>query len=243
MKTAWEDFGMSACDFLWYAPTLPPGIHDKLQTLATGHLAPIGDLDIKQNNLQTMSFPHCPLLLPNIREVIKPGHCALDVGAFIGDNSFEFTEYGLKVIGIEPYKDAFICALNNAPDALFINAAAGNGEMVSLLNDPRGTNYGMRTVCPYPNASDAQVKSLRIDDLKIQNLHLLKIDAEGSEFRVLEGARDTIARLKPVLIVEANPLFIGAIGAEKLKATIEEMGYTVTGESERASWDWIGFPK
>lgn len=241
MMTTWEDFGITEPDLSGFAPKQEKS--QVFQTLTTGHISIVGDEDIWQNNLQTLSFPHCPLLLENIRAVVKPGDCALDIGAFIGDNSFEFTQYGLKVVGIEPYWDAYYCACHNAPNAIIVNAAAGNGEVVAVNHNPNGTNHGMRTVSPYPEESVETIKSLRLDDLKIQKLHLLKIDTEGSEFRVLEGARDTIARLKPVLIVEANPHFIGQMGAEKLKATIEEMGYTVTGESERASWDWIGMPK
>ena len=45
---------------------------------------------------------------------------------------------------------------------------------------------------------------MTIDSLGLVDCHLLKIDVEGMEADVLAGARETIARCKPILFVENN---------------------------------------
>ena len=148
-----------------------------------------------------------------------------------------------KETAIEPFLDAFECAQINAPDALMIHAAAGNGEIVQLEYRCHSDNHGMRSVHPNGGAQGFPFKSLRVDDLGIQVLHLLKIDSEGSEPRIIDGAASTISRLRPVLMVEANPHFIGQEGCAKLKLQIESLGYAVKGVPQTNAWDWIGIPK
>ena len=46
------------------------------------------------------------------------------------------------------------------------------------------------------------MRAVSIDSLDLQRLDLLKIDVERMEVAVLTGARQTIARLLPIIIVE-----------------------------------------
>jgi FkbM family methyltransferase len=46
------------------------------------------------------------------------------------------------------------------------------------------------------------VDMVRLDDLNLQNVHLMKIDVEGMEESALAGARQLIERDKPVLCIE-----------------------------------------
>ncbi|MBR0683689.1 FkbM family methyltransferase [Roseomonas eburnea] len=71
------------------------------------------------------------------------------------------------------------------------------------------------------------VPLLRLDDLAIADLTAMKIDAEGAEYEILRGARDTLLRCRPVLTLEveerhregstwAVPAFLDALGYEVL---------------------------
>ena len=46
------------------------------------------------------------------------------------------------------------------------------------------------------------VKAARLDGLDLQNIGFIKIDVEGSESEVLQGAREVIARDRPTLMIE-----------------------------------------
>jgi FkbM family methyltransferase len=69
------------------------------------------------------------------------------------------------------------------------------------------------------------VPVIRLDDLALPNVTAIKLDAEGAEYAVLRGARETLARCRPVLTLEleerhaegctwAVPAFLDALGYE-----------------------------
>ncbi|HWT08525.1 MAG TPA: FkbM family methyltransferase [Roseomonas sp.] len=71
------------------------------------------------------------------------------------------------------------------------------------------------------------VSLMRLDDLAIADLTAMKIDAEGAEYEILRGARDTLLRCRPVLTIEieerhregstwAVPAFLDALGYDVL---------------------------
>ncbi len=65
------------------------------------------------------------------------------------------------------------------------------------------------------------VEVLPIDALDLPACRLLKIDVEGMEPDVIEGAKKTLARCAPALFVENNTLE----GSAKLLACIAAVGY------------------
>jgi len=65
-----------------------------------------------------------------------------------------------------------------------------------------------------------EVETARIDDLALQRVRLLKIDAEGMEHKVLAGASNTLRRCRPVVFVEYEKTDFDA-----LKALLRTAGY------------------
>jgi len=60
-----------------------------------------------------------------------------------------------------------------------------------------------------------------IDDLKLKKCNLIKIDVEGMETKVIDGAEDTIENHKPIIYTENNR----KEGSEELLATLFEFEY------------------
>lgn len=62
-------------------------------------------------------------------------------------------------------------------------------------------------------AVKSHIQSVSLDEwsleIGLEKVDLIKVDVEGLEFRVLEGARRLISRARPNLIVEFNPIAIG----------------------------------
>lgn len=123
----------------------------------------------------------------------------LDIGAFIGDTTAWFSPF-LKCITFEPQRDAFTCLIHNIPYHIHFPFPVGNGESVDLDNEVNvAGNLGSRSV-----KKGTSVQTVRIDDLGLDDVVLMKVDVEGWEPNVLEGAKETIARCKPIVVAEVN---------------------------------------
>lgn len=55
---------------------------------------------------------------------------------------------------------------------------------------------------PDVSSRPEMVRQVRIDDLGFQNVQFIKIDVEGMEDKVIDGAQETIARDRPLLCIE-----------------------------------------
>ena len=69
--------------------------------------------------------------------------------------------------------------------------------------------------------SDNNIEIQKLDDLELARVDFIKIDAEGMEFEVLQGGKNTIMRSKPIIFCECNDL---SSGKETFKRA-EEFGY------------------
>lgn len=164
---------------------------------------------------QTGSFYEAELLY-DVRSRLFYPHCAVDVGAHVGNHTLFFAlVLGLRTIAFEPNPTTYahleanirdngleqICELHNAA----VGAVAGH-VLPSLAPEE---NSGTATVRRDPAGG---VPLVRLDDevLAEARVDLIKIDVEGWELEVLRGAKDVLAHHRPLLYVEAmQPEFAG----------------------------------
>jgi hypothetical protein len=64
-----------------------------------------------------------------------------------------------------------------------------------------------------------------LDSYELQRLDLIKVDVEGHEFSVLEGARQTIERCRPSIIVEVEEVHNPG-SLSRVRAFLESRGYS-----------------
>ncbi len=136
---------------------------------------------------------------------------AVEVGANIGAHTVFLAEAvgpTGQVLAFEPQRVVFqtLCAniaLNSITNVHSWNTAVGNaaGEIiVPVLDYRREHNFGGLGLGHHKFGE--RVPVITLDSLKLPACHLLKVDVEGMEQEVLEGARNTIHRSKPILYVE-----------------------------------------
>jgi hypothetical protein len=46
------------------------------------------------------------------------------------------------------------------------------------------------------------VRAVALDDMALENVALIKVDTQGADLRVLQGARETIRRFRPTVLFE-----------------------------------------
>ncbi|MCE1235664.1 MAG: FkbM family methyltransferase [Hyphomicrobiales bacterium] len=138
------------------------------------------------------------------------GRPALDVGAAVGVYSHVLLPLCSRLIAMEPNPDfARALAAHFGGRITLIEAAASDVSGRTTLHRPRdGSLYGMGTVergNPVAGVADVErfdVATVRIDDLGLEDLGFVKIDVEGHELAVVEGALATIERFRPTLLIE-----------------------------------------
>jgi FkbM family methyltransferase len=172
------------------------------------------------------------------RQVVKPGMAVVEAGANIGAHSVMLARACAPgpLIAFEPQQRVFqlLCAnlvMNGVINALAfpdaVGAAAGTASMPEI---DYGSSYNFGSVSIRTTDPSAAVdwgggqptRVVAIDDLSLPACDFLKIDVEGFEAAVLEGARQTIARCRPLLYVENDR----ASQQAALIALIAGLGYT-----------------
>ncbi|MFN8882594.1 MAG: FkbM family methyltransferase [Alphaproteobacteria bacterium] len=142
--------------------------------------------------------------------LVKPGMLVVEVGANIGAHTVHLAKLVGEnggVVAFEAQRVIFqmLCAnlaLNGIEntDAKCMAVGAAPGEIMVPRLDYRGANNFGGIALGGDNGDP--VEMIAIDNLLLPACHLMKIDVEGMEKQVLEGARQTISRFRPFLYVE-----------------------------------------
>lgn len=172
------------------------------------------------------------------------GVVALDCGANIGVHTVEWakamTGWG-SVVAIEAQERIFYAlagniAINNCFNAYAIHAAVSSEPGTLNIPNPnylvpssfgslelrqrsdnefigQSIDYGTKTV---------PVSKVTVDGLNLGRVDFIKLDIEGMEMEALEGARQTIGKSRPIMLIEK----IKTNSAE-LQKWLEALGYTI----------------
>jgi FkbM family methyltransferase len=142
------------------------------------------------------------------KEQIKNCKVFVDVGANIGGYAIRAAKY-CKVYAIEPLPRNYkILKINEKLNNVKINSfniAAGNKNGKIKLYYKLGA-YGTPSIKrKYKEAVEVEMKPLD-EIINEESIDLMKIDVEGAEDLVLEGARDCLKRTK-IVIIERSESF------------------------------------
>ena len=139
------------------------------------------------------------------------GGAVLDIGANIGNHSLYFSKYYDQVLSFEPNPRTFRLLELNA--ALTDNIKPFNFGMSDssghvFMQQFRENMGGSRIVDPVGNTAEhIQIEVRTLDSVASEvamSIGLIKLDVEGHELAALNGARNTIASHRPIILFEQN---------------------------------------
>ncbi len=151
--------------------------------------------------------------------MMRPGKDAIEVGSNIGTHTVSMARklagMGKRLVAVEPQPVVFqsMCAnlaLNGLFNVVTENVACSGETGFVTFQAPdyrQEANLGGVSMRE-DGMGDHRVRSMRLDDLVPQSFDvgLIKIDVEGFEQKVLEGATETIARFRPYIYIENDRL-------------------------------------
>lgn len=178
-----------------------------------------------------------------VRDLMAGAGVFYDVGANIGVFTVEVARSlgaSGQVIAIEPGPRAFAILLRNIElnrlgnvTAIAVGLADVAGakqlHLRPAANLGAATFVGQRDTVP-----DAVVEVLRLDDLvddrRLPDPTVVKVDVEGFELRVLRGAAKLIERARPVIVTEWSTQHVqDGGGLDELRRLLVGAGYTPFG--------------
>jgi FkbM family methyltransferase len=145
-----------------------------------------------------------------LRDLVPAGCTAIDIGANRGYYSYALSKIAGRVEAFEPHPElARFARRKLGPGIPVHEVALSNREGWATLYVPQllpgvdvHYNSSLTKIYPYEKYVEFRVPTKRLDDFEFGRVGFIKIDAEGSDMDIVEGASRTIARDRPTMIVE-----------------------------------------
>ena len=169
-----------------------------------------------------------------LTQLVRPGSVAIDIGANKGLYSWLLSGMAAEVKAFEPNPKMHAILSRCVPDNVQTYDVAlsnGSGETDLILPVHRNGRFSNQggTLQVAKNLSGKPtykwpVRQERLDAFNFTDVSFIKIDVEGFELEVIEGARDTIRRERPTLLMEIDPNQNGLSLREAI-LRVENYGY------------------
>jgi FkbM family methyltransferase len=186
--------------------------------------------------------------LPTFEKAARTGGVLYDVGAHIGFFSCAWLAGGGNAVEVfEPVPrnqsvlletfrrngwaartrlHCLALAESNGTAALHVNEDDLGDTSLAYIEGVGGIDWRLRAQA-YPPGKTLDVKVRRLDDL-VEEMALpapavVKIDVEGGEAHVIEGASRTLSKWRPIILAEVHNVYAGMQMAERL----ERLGYSL----------------
>ena len=130
---------------------------------------------------------------------------ALDIGANVGLWSRGLCKNFRTVVAFEPVAMFRECLIRNvvADNLQVKDFALGDKRTQATMIITEG-NTGHTHIDP-DTLGTGDTEVYRLDDLELDEVDYIKMDCEGYEYRILQGAEQTIKQCRPVVVVEQKP--------------------------------------
>lgn len=188
-----------------------------------------------------------PTLHRFIKRHVKPGMFCFDIGANIGSVSLHLARavgHAGTVYCFEPIQYVFdrlmvhirANKLNDViqPYRLALSNKTGTDQIWCMDNTHPNQGLASLVLSEDPDlVQTCSVSVITLDEFvkshNIDRIDFMKVDIQGSEPHLIEGGRETLARLQPSLCIEVSPTHLMAAGSNSrsLLLALEELGYAL----------------
>jgi FkbM family methyltransferase len=215
----------------------------------------LGKFCLEKNNTDLIkgmirnSLPWERHVIQVLEKHVREGDVALDVGAYIGTHTLVLSRLvgpRGRVLAFEPqykaYQELLVnLDLNDVRNVRAEMVALGSTNQRVTMNAARDDNEGGTAI----GAGGNRVEIRSLDSYRLDKVSLIKIDVEGFEREVLEGARQTILRHQPVIVLEIqggdrSPEEIAKGNAGRVLRLLAEYGYQAT---QIQGFDYVALPR
>lgn len=205
---------------------------------------PVNDHGVELSLFETGTYEKG--ILDYIRKHFRTDGVFVDVGANIGLMSLFVSRYfpDSRIYAFEAHPETSEIlrnnlALNSFAKNITIRACALGAERCTVsISADLDPNRGGASIVKQ-GQKPVSVECFTMDEVLTKSkVDLIKIDVEGYELQVLEGARNIIAAQHPLLIIEISQDRDGADQTRAIWNFVQEMGYEVykfKGTKERKS--------
>lgn len=178
-----------------------------------------------------------------LRALLADGDAFVDIGAHIGFHAVLASSLvgpSGSVFAFEPDPGNFARLLEHLRPFSWgtaLNKAVWSTTGTLLFersSEPGESGWAtLTTVRDLNRGEHISVSTVSLDDWAGENclnkVAAIKIDAEGSEVGILQGAQDLLDRAKPAVIAEANSVVLGQAGTspQELVRTLQARGYEI----------------
>lgn len=184
--------------------------------------------------VRAWNVPQTEFELTLLRVLCSPRRLSIDVGASRGMYTMHMLMYCRNCVAFEarPDRAADLRTLLSDSAArvrvedVALSDHAGHTTMRIARNDPgRSTIESANPLESNDDVQAVRVRVTRLDDYGFTDVDCIKIDVEGHELAVLNGARRTLETSRPFVIIEVEerhypgstasvPTFLSALGYE-----------------------------
>jgi FkbM family methyltransferase len=209
-----------------------------------------------RDHMESLVFVGRHRLPKAVMAALRPGDWAIDVGANVGSVAGQMC----RAVGREGRVWAFepiprnlerlrrLAEANNLSQLEIFDCALSSETGKAAISQPgEGLSGHASFTASWITGEPLEVVTQRLDDLtaevnEARPLRLLKIDVEGFEREVLEGAEATIRRFRPLIYCEFNDIILRDAGSssQALLEAFAGLGYRVAPQWARRSAELTG---
>lgn len=157
---------------------------------------------------------------------------AIDVGCRDGEYSRYLQHYFDHTYALDPRKRKFFPFNVDMNKVTHFTCALGDkDETIQMYGGTHDASHGKMS----------EVPCFMLDDFGLEDVDYIKIDVEGFEKKVVIGGERTIAKNRPIIVIEQNDVRLPGEPPFAAKEWLEERGYKHVATCSRG-WDFIMAP-